>query len=63
MFVPVNTVQINIQSITEAKMNHLRSCAEAERKNLRKFIPYFEDYSAEMYFGVFDRNFFRVVEF
>lgn len=60
---PEPNVQINIQSQAEAKMNHLRGYAEAERKNLRKFIPYFEDYSAEKYFAVFDREFFRVLEF
>lgn len=60
---PEPTVQINIQSEAEAKMNHLRGYGEPEKKNLRKFIPYFEDYSAEKYFAVFDREFFRVLEF
>lgn len=59
---PAPDVEINIQSVAKEKMGYLRSFQKHERKNINKFIPHFEEYSAEEYFTVFDREFFRVVE-
>lgn len=59
---PEPTVQIHIAEVAEAKMNYLRAYDEDVRKNLRKFIPYYEEFDAKTYFGVFDKEFFRVIE-
>ena len=59
---PEPSVQINIESEAEQKMNYLTSYAERERKVIGFFIPAFEEYSAEEYFEIFDREFFHVIE-
>lgn len=60
---PEPTVQVNIRSEAKEKMNYLRSYNERERKTMGFFIPEFEKYDAEEYFGIFDREFFRVIAF
>lgn len=59
---PEPDVQINIYSEAELKMNFLRSYRERQRKTLGSYLPAFEDYEAEEYFEVFDREFFRVIK-
>ncbi len=59
---PEPTVQIDIKSVAKAKMKYLRAYEEDVRKNLRKFIPYYEEFDTEEYFNVFDREFFRVID-
>jgi LmbE family N-acetylglucosaminyl deacetylase len=59
---PEPTVQVNILQSADTKMKYLRAYPENVRKNLRKFIPYYEDFDAESYFSLFDREFFRVIE-
>jgi LmbE family N-acetylglucosaminyl deacetylase len=58
---PEPTVQINITSEAQLKMDYLRSYNKREREVLGFFIPEFEEYTAEEYFTVFDREFFRVI--
>lgn len=58
---PEPNVQINIREQAKTKMTYLRAYPEAARKNLRKFIPYHEEFEAEVYFSIFDREFFRVM--
>ncbi len=60
---PEPTVQINILDQARPKMNYLTSYNERARKTIGFFIPAFEDYKAEDYFKVFDREFFRVIQF
>ena len=59
---PEPDVQINITEQAETKMTYLRTYPENVRKNLRKFIPYYEEFDAEPYFSLFDREFFRIIE-
>ncbi len=59
---PEADVQINITEQAETKMAYLRAYPENVRKNLRKFLPYYEEFDAETYFSLFDREFFRVIE-
>jgi LmbE family N-acetylglucosaminyl deacetylase len=59
---PEPSVQINITSEAHAKMNFLKSYNERERKTLNFYIPAFEKYSAEDYFKIFDREFFRIIK-
>jgi len=59
---PEPTVEINIFDQAENKMKYLRAYSEKAKKNLRKFIPNYEDFDAQTYFKIFDREFFRVIE-
>ena len=59
---PEPNVQINIESEAKEKMNYLLSYNERERKTMGFFIPAFQDYTAEEYFTIFNREFFRVIE-
>ncbi|HAD97593.1 MAG TPA: hypothetical protein DCG19_09315 [Cryomorphaceae bacterium] len=59
---PEPDVQVNIREQAQTKMAYLRAYPEDVRKNLRKFLPYYEEFDAETYFSIFDREFFRVIE-
>jgi len=59
---PEADVQINITNQAEIKMAYLRAYPENVRKNLRKFLIYYEEFEAETYFSVWDREFFRIIE-
>lgn len=59
---PEPTVEFNIESEAQVKMDYLLSYNERERKTMGFFIPAFEDYSAQEYFSVFNREFFRVIQ-
>ncbi len=59
---PEPTVQVNIFEVADTKMKYLRAYDEDIRKKLRKFIPYYENFDAKTYLGIFDREFFRVIE-
>lgn len=60
---PDPSVQISIADHAETKMQYLMTYDENVRKNLRKFIPYYEEFDANTYFNIFDREFFRVIEY
>jgi len=59
---PEPTVQVNIKGESQAKMNYLKSYNKRERKTIGFFVPAFEEYSAEEYFEIFDREFYRVIK-
>jgi LmbE family N-acetylglucosaminyl deacetylase len=59
---PEPNTQINITNQAEIKMKYIRSYGEEVRKNVRKFMPYYEDFNANDYFNTFDREFFRVIK-
>ncbi len=59
---PEPTTQINIVEVADKKRQYLMEYDESVRKNLRKFIPYYEEFDAKTYFRIFDREFFRVIE-
>ncbi|MCZ4409061.1 PIG-L family deacetylase [Cryomorphaceae bacterium 1068] len=58
---PEPDVQVDIFPYAETKMNYLRDYPESAKRNLRKFIPYYEEFDAKTYFAIFNREFFRVV--
>jgi LmbE family N-acetylglucosaminyl deacetylase len=58
---PEPNVQITIQKYGETKMRYLREYSEDVKKNIRKFVPYYEDFDGATYFSVFNREFFRVI--
>lgn len=59
---PQPNIQIDISPYAELKMKYLMSYPGKAKKNLRKFIPYFENFNAKEYFEIFNREFFRVIE-
>jgi len=59
---PEPDVEINITDYANEKMSYMLAYHEDARKNIRKFVPYFEEFDASTYFSVFDREFFRVIE-
>lgn len=59
---PEPTTEIEITEVAETKMKYLRAYGEGVRKNLRKFIPYYEEFDAKPYFEIFNKEFFRVIE-
>jgi N-acetylglucosamine malate deacetylase 2 len=60
---PEPTVQFEIKSEAVEKMNYLRSYNKREREILGFFIPDFEDFKADDYFEIFDREFYRIISF
>lgn len=58
---PDPTIQVNIQDQAEAKMQFLHSFREEERNTIGQFIPLFQHFDHDVYFKVFDREFFRVI--
>jgi LmbE family N-acetylglucosaminyl deacetylase len=59
---PEPDVQINIDKYAETKMKYLRAYPDNVRKNLRKFIPYYESFDAKPYFSLFNKEYFRIIE-
>jgi LmbE family N-acetylglucosaminyl deacetylase len=59
---PKPTTQIYITSDAQEKMDYLNSYNERERKTIGFYIPAFEEYSAEEYFKIFDREFFNIIK-
>lgn len=59
---PEPTTQIHIKKYAQQKMNYLKSYNKRERQVMGFYIPAFEDYSADEYFKIFDREFFRVIK-
>lgn len=59
---PDPTVQRNITSEAELKMQYLRSYNKREKKSIDFFMPEFEKFKAKEYFNILDREFFRVIE-
>jgi LmbE family N-acetylglucosaminyl deacetylase len=60
--IPEPDVQINISEQAETKMSYLRTYPESVKKNFRKGIPYYEEFDANLYFSIFDREFFRIIK-
>ena len=59
---PKPTTQINIESEAIEKMNYLKSYNERERKTIGFYVPAFQEYSAEEYFKIFNREFYHVIK-
>jgi LmbE family N-acetylglucosaminyl deacetylase len=56
------TTYVDISGVAETKMKYLMAYDEDVRKNLRKFIPYYEEFDASTYFGIFNKEYFRVID-
>jgi len=58
---PLPDVQVNILSAAVQKQKAMQQYS-TEQHNLQKFWPKYDRYPAETYFGIFDREFFHVIE-
>jgi len=59
---PLPDVEVNIYEASEEKMAYYRGLGGHEQRNVRKFVPYFDRYPHWLYFYMFDREFFRVID-
>ncbi len=60
---PEPNVQVDIYESSWEKKMFLSTYLEGERKNIRKYLPYYEHYPLWFYFWLFDKEYFRVIEF
>lgn len=59
--IPPPDVQIDISSFAARKKNVFLAHA-SQHRNLKKFIPYYHFYPGWLYFGIFDKEYFRVIK-
>lgn len=59
---PEPDVQIDIYENSWEKKMFLSTYLENERKNIRKFLPAYEHYPHWLYFWLFDKEYFRILE-
>ncbi|MGB0524977.1 MAG: PIG-L family deacetylase [Flammeovirgaceae bacterium] len=59
---PTPTCSINIYSVADKKMTYLSSFLKHEQKNLKKFIPGYHYYPSWLYFWLFNKEYFHVIE-
>lgn len=59
---PTPTCSVNIYEVADKKMDYLTSFSKKEQKNLKKFLPGYQYYPSWIYFGIFDQEYFRVID-
>jgi len=59
---PIPTTEINIYDWAKAKKAHMDGFLPKERKNIKKFAPAFHLYPYWLYFSIFDKEYFRVID-
>lgn len=58
--IPTPDVQINISSYETTKKRVFLT-HESQHRNLKKFIPYYHYYPGWLYFGIFNKEYFRII--
>jgi hypothetical protein len=58
---PIPDVQIDISSFGGRKKNILLAQA-SQYKNINKFIPFFKFYPGWIYFNIFDKEYFKILD-
>lgn len=59
---PLPTTEIVISDFSKNKMDYLRAYDEHSQKNMKKFIRYYHLYPHWFYFGIIDKEYFKVVD-
>lgn len=59
---PTPSCSIDIYDYASVKMGYLRSYQKKEQKTLGKFIPCFRYYPSWIYFWIFDKEYFHVID-
>ena len=59
---PTPDVQINISSFTTIKKKIFLAHA-SQHRNLKKFYPFYHYYPGWLYFGIFNKEYFRIISF
>jgi hypothetical protein len=58
---PEPSVEIDISEFGDQKMRVLEAF-NSQKKNLKKFVPYYHIFPAWIYFRVFDKEYFKVID-
>lgn len=58
---PHPDIEINIREMSKYKKGFI-NCFPTERKNFKRFIPFFNWYPCKIYYRIFDKEFYRVIE-
>ena len=59
---PLPDVGVDIASQGGSKKEYMNGFSEKDKKNIRKFAPYYNWYPAWLYFRIFDKEYFRVIK-
>lgn len=59
---PKPTVQVNIYPYSKNKMDYFTSYDEHSQKNMKKIILYYNYFPHWIYFGIFNKEYFKVVD-
>jgi LmbE family N-acetylglucosaminyl deacetylase len=59
--IPSPDVQINISSFSGTK-KRVFLAHKSQHRNLKKFIPYYHYYPGWLYFGIFNEEYFRIID-
>ncbi len=57
---PIPDVEINISGSAKEKMETLLAY-ESQKRNLKKYVPYYNWYPYWIYFNVFDKEYFKII--
>jgi len=58
---PLPDIEINIGALSKYKKGFTK-CFPTERKNFKRFVPFFNWYPYWIYYRIFDKEFYRIIE-
>lgn len=58
---PSPDVEISVREYSRYRKGFI-TCFPTERKNFKRFVPFFHWYTHRIYYGVFDKEYFRILE-
>ncbi len=58
---PLPDIEINIRDMSKYKKDFIK-CFPSERKNFKRFVPFFAWYPYWIYYRIFDKEYYRVIE-
>lgn len=58
---PLPDIEINIRDMSKYKKGFIK-CFPSERKNFKRFVPFFAWYPYWIYYRIFDKEYYRVIE-
>lgn len=58
---PHPDVEIPVADYSKYRKDFI-NCFPTERKNFKRFVPFFHWYPRRMYYGVFDKEYYRIIE-
>ena len=58
---PLPDVEVPVRHYSALRKDFI-SCFPTERKNFKRFVPFFNWYPGLIYYGVFDKEYYRIIE-